>query len=664
MLKASAIKRLTNNNIANSLAPFFEAHSFKYVKGKQSFIKIFDKEITQIVEISKVEWGFDDDTNNHYLFFELRFGIEAQSFSKWLLEQTGIEFRRNMRRETPVQETQCYLTLDLMKIPVEDVNMYGMMSPSQRFKNFIAFSLSGPKYPDKDSIISVDEFIKEIAQNTLNHFNNCSNLQFIFEHRPHEFSLDYLHIQTYIGNIEIAKSYYQKHNEYFINEIRELMKMKSKDLADNLDYYKVFIKVAEKFTDTKYENPFESYGTIKLLTPQKQEIRITDSIVFEEIGRYDISEVKMKQYLINNEGAVIFHYNKDKIFHINKEENIAQEIVIEYPSEEEKYDINKLKILNGTDFLVNNYIIKSNNQIIQLSGDDEQRKNKRYKHLSTYYNVDYDSLKQKYYVVDEFIWIYDLNGNFESIAELPQNQYPSNESVRISYDPKERIQVLPNDQGILLRRYKDKKFHNCLINYDGKIIFEIEVNDNFFLFSNNSNFLFEHGDRGKAYLYDFKNKNKCIAMDIHPLKWKAYKDLHFGARDEYGVRKVEFSPDEEYIAAGVTFEKYIVWQLPTGNRIELFPSEDSLKKMGISIIEIDGKKILKSHTKYRTQKIHFFDNGDIFVIIHNNGSILVWNRKFENINFIGALYDITIHNEQFMSQVVNGELIIYKRIVQ
>jgi hypothetical protein len=60
MLKASAIKRLTNNNIAGSLATFFESHSFKYIKGRQSFTKAFDKDITQIVEINKVEWGFDE----------------------------------------------------------------------------------------------------------------------------------------------------------------------------------------------------------------------------------------------------------------------------------------------------------------------------------------------------------------------------------------------------------------------------------------------------------------------------------------------------------------------------------------------------------------------------------------------------------------------------
>ncbi len=656
MLKASAIKRLTNNNIANALAPFFESHSFKFVKGKHSFIKVFDEEITQIVEISNIEWGFDDDTNNHYLFFELKYGLETPQYSKWHLEQTGEEFLKHRVKTIPIKKIQCYLTLDLMEIPVEDVNVYGLTSPSQRFKRFIALSLTGLKYPEKESIISVEEFNTIIAQVALNSFNHSSNLQFIFEQNAHELWLDFLHIQAYLGNIEIVKPYYQKCYDKSLPNIKELLKTKSQYLKENLDWFKEFILTVEKLAGIKFENPFEDYGTIKRLNSKNQEIRITDNIIFEELHRFDISEIKIKEYLVNNEGDLLLCYNEDKILQINRDGELSNEFILPFIPEEKKLGVNPLKVLNGTDFLVNNYIFKPDNQIIQLTGDTELIKNRGSQHLNAYYYTDYDSLTQKYIVVnDEDIWKYNSKGKFESTTK--QSITFKNQNNRT------RFRFLINGKGLFIDRYDDNVVYECLINYDVRIVFEIEAKGyEYGSLSKKNSFLLNFGKREKAYIFDLKNKNKCTTLEIHPLKWKAYKDLHIGASDEYGFDRAAFSPDETYLVAGATFGKYIVWELPQCKRTELFPLEEYLKRMGGKIIEVGGQKILENDFwKNRVQSIHFFDDGDFFVMILKGKAILVWNRKFENVNFIGGLFNVDIHNDNFMSQVINGELILFKR---
>jgi hypothetical protein len=482
MLKTSAIKRLTNNNIANSLVPFFESHSFKFVKGKHSFIKTFDEEITQIVEISNVEWGFHDDTNNHYLFFELKYGLEATLYSKWYLKQIGEEFLKHRVKTIPIQKIQCYLTLDLMEIPVDDVNVYGLTAPSQRFKQFMALSLVGSKYPEKESIISVEEFNTQIAQIALNSFNESSNLQFIFEQHSHELVLDFLHIQAYLGNNEIVKPYYQKCYDKSLPNIKEQLKIKSQYLKESLDWFKEFILTVERLTGIKFENPFESYGTIKRVSSRNQQVQITDNIAFEEIFRFDVSEVKIKEYSVNDAGDLLFCYDEDKMLRINSE------------------------------------------------------------------------------------------GESSNVFTL---------------------QFIPEDK-----------------------------------------------------------KNGIIPLEI----------LNVGSSDEYDFDITAFSPDETYLVAGTKFGKYIVWELPQCKRIELFPSEQSLKRMGCKIIEVEGQKIFENdYWKNRIQSIHFFDNGGFFVMILKGKAILVWNRKFENVNFIGGFFNVTIHNENFMSQVINSELIVYKR---
>lgn len=158
-----------------------------------------------------------------------------------------------------------------------------------------------------------------------------------------------------------------------------------------------------------------------------------------------------------------------------------------------------------------------------------------------------------------------------------------------------------------------------------------------------------------------------------------YETLYFDEQqyDSYD-RDPAISPDGTYGIVRSSFGKEVVFQLPSGKRIELVPNVHYMHKYDDPIeSSVSPKKSYLAKYKdneyfvryneaamkfgYDEDGVVFIDNGDYFLLNHGNETS-VWNRKLENINFVNLKLTNAVIQKTHVFVKNENEYVFYKRM--
>ncbi len=652
MIRASTIKSLLTKKIIDDLSPKLSPYSFKYVKAKKSFVRTkdqFEQSIYIVTPFNPIR--YDNEAEIIRLHVDISAIIQIPAFEKWS-KKLGM----NLRFRHQVLVKNVYFT-----IAPEDFQDSDFYTPtkSQLFKNKMTAAIAGP---DKERISAeqnLDGTFLELVQN----LDLFSDVDTLFKNRPVPLSYQHIDLLAFAGPKDLAIEYYQKFYDFHIEEVEKNKEYPSKfmDYVERLDG---FIHKAKKVMNLDFPNPYKKEIAPKAL--EQTTIPIIDDCVFEEVLRLDTSTTMVQNRLINSKGdLVIFYKNNIHLFNHKGELIYKKEVPAKNGRAAFSWETFSGLIPATDQFFITNYIIQADHSFIELEFQLDAAALK--KKQSNYHVVDlaFSKEKSRYYLLCQknkkttVLWSYHLDGNFDT-------------SLEFSGVAKK---IILNKEWVVTSE-RDKK--NFIWDFDGKLIAEHPYgngNDKLAI-SPSLQYFICHSYSTKSQFYDLiKNKKKVLWA--HPTFISGYKEQFYNdINHNFGLNKAVFSPDESYIIGGADHGKYVAWELPKLNRIELIPDPSILDKFSKtrtnyqngqkfeetftpSIETLNEESFLKNRGN-EMGEVFFLNDGDSFVI-QINQSLLVWNRQFKNIGFIENVGYLKMHHPKYLTVLGKEELIVYKK---
>ncbi len=654
MIRESKIKELTNDKVVTLIDQLLNNYGFKYLKSKGHFIRQ-DNGFNQIISLytPSSPLTYEDDTEQIFLTFNVSPKIEIPEYEKWYLENLGEKTHFSYRFATLTSQ---------IELSFDDFNSESFYEPtaSQQFKRSVTLSLmSGIK--QNQEIIPIGDLLKIHIPNLVVKFKKNSNILKIHKNRENPFS--YIYLLLFGGYQELAIEKLHKYYEYLVNEIETKIEVSETEASSYIEALNRLIKESQKVTSLSFSNPYKR--SVKISDIKNDYFEFSLKTKFCEILRLDTSQFEIKSVDINLAGDILLFANNQKIIKLDYNGKLIFEKDIET-----KKGFDKIRwevpsgIVNGTNiFFVNNYIIKDDNTILELSLPDQKLKKGKLQspHISDFA---FCEKTNKYLIIYEDSFItFNINGQVEKSINIGQ-KYGSKIIVE-----KEWIVTQKRDTS------------NVILDYDGKTIatYKFGNGNNKFEFSSKYQHLICFFYSTKSQFYDLAN-NKKATLWAHPTFVKDYKGTMYNdIENNFGMDIAKFSPDNKYIVGGADHGKYVAWTLPKLERIELIPKDEMIELLeplkstwisngesGETItkaqkIMLDNQVFLKNR-RNEMSKIFFFENGDIFITELGHGKfILSWDRNFLNLTYNRIEGNLDLHSNRYLTQKTKTELTIYKQ---
>ncbi|MEO0684761.1 MAG: hypothetical protein AAFY76_06845, partial [Cyanobacteria bacterium J06649_11] len=242
-------------------------------------------------------------------------------------------------------------------------------SKAQIFKSYVTNVITGPNQPENG--IGLQEFIDEKLPELLNGLTQNSSPKYVYENRSHP--LKYPFFMWYHGFYDIANAQIDKSYQYLLGNIET-----GKNRKRDVERLKKFINNAKILTGKELDDP---YGTTfsKVPNKQQQRLKINEELVFNEILRYDIQNIKVYRVFINQNGEILLYFNQGRIGILHPDG--ASKLEFELPTPE-GYDKSLGNIPLGYDhsnkfFYASNVLLFENGETVILEIPQPTKKIKR-----------------------------------------------------------------------------------------------------------------------------------------------------------------------------------------------------------------------------------------------------------------------------------------------
>jgi WD40 repeat protein len=648
MIKSKSIKNLIFSKVVNLLEGVLEKRGFKYFKSKGIFIKrdgIFHQIINLNEPYSPIE--YNDETEELFLHFIVYGEIEIPDYEKWYNENV----EKGLQNLYSTSKIKSRVKLDLEDFEFED---FYQPTKSQMFKNAVTIGLGGGQ--KNENVIKIEQLISDKLPEIVKDLEDKSNMFNLFESREHPNSLRHYLLLLYSNtSVELVKQYFQKSHENKIQEIEEKLKISEAEASQYIEALNFSIDLAKKLLNIELTNPFSR--SIKVVPNGNENLDFTQKSKFKESLRIDISQFKVASHNIDKSGnvlLVVHNFTDTKtIFVLDKNGNTLFEKELKPRKGFEPFRLLKSgAIEQSNEFYVNNFIIRNNNELIELELPKIEKKKTQ---KSNIFNFVYDIKREKYLLLYEnYCLTYNKNGTLENDLVLPYKEFNYHSG-----------RIIPEKQWIITKR-KDKELF--VLDFQGQVVnsFEYSNGNNLYEFSNDLNYLICFFYAVKSQFFDLE-KEKKETLWAHPTYIKDYKEsMYNDVSHNFGMEKAKFSPDNQYIIGGACHGKYVAWTIPKLERKELIPSsevisllENSQKEYKLELVQF-GKETFFKNRGNRITDIFFLENGDFFLTVIGDKYSFVWNRDFGFIKCLQLDATINQHSNLYFTKSTKNEVVVFK----
>lgn len=652
MIKETKIKELIYEKVANLLDIELSKFGFKYLKSKRHFFrqeKCYKQIISLYSQHSPI--SYDDQTEQLFLAFTISTSIEIPDFDKWCLNT--LDGKTNFSHSIENFAYQMELTFD-------DFTDDDFFTPSAalEFKRKVSLSLFGANHQNRD-VASFSDLIYQIPL-FISSLSDKSDIREIFETRKYPLEYTYTYLLFFGGLTDLGQEQIHKTYQFIIEEIEEKLKNSENEASGSIAMLDDFIVIAKKVSDITFLNPYER--TIKIRENQNRKLEFSSKSVFCETLRIDISQFEISAFHVNTKGDILLFANNKTIFKLNSKGETTFEKTIEAPKGFDDLWNVKSGLISGTDdFYINNFVITAENVLVELILPAKKIKNKKLQnpHIT---DLVFSKKSGKYLVLYEnYFLIYSKTGLIEKTLEIEQGR---------------NNRIITEKEWIITQ---SKENANTINDFEGNQIgkYEFGNGNNEYQFSNSHDYFICFGYSTKSQFYDLKTAKK-ETLWAHPTFIKDYKErMYNDIEHNFDLAIAKFSPDDTYIVGGAYHGKYVAWNLPKNNRIELLPKPEYLELFephestvyceGKSetivtkpeFVDLDGQIFFKNRANH-ISNIIFLENGNLFLtVIPQSKMILVWNREFKNIGMQKIDNHIEYYCDKYLTQRTGNETIIY-----
>jgi WD40 repeat protein len=648
MIKKNKIEDLIQEKVVPQIETRLLEFQFKFQKSKKSFFKQLKNGFVHKITIYPASSPiiFNEETDKLFLVFYIDFRIENPAFDKWIYEKFDNKEQFSFQKErytTKIELSFEDFTSDSFYTP----------TPTQQFKQSILNSFI-QQYGTAE-IISYEVLIKEKIPYGLLTLDAYSDILTIFE--SHQKSYNSIFLLVFGGYMILAKELFNKDFESYISNINIELQKVNNDANRLINNLESFIAKVNKVTDLSLVNPFKR--SIKIRIPEDEIFEFSQKVKFKESLRLNISSFQIEAHFVNFNGFVLLITNNHKIIKLDPNGNSIFEYDIKLKKGFRQIDMYRPKIgeIRGTnDFYFNNYIITSQNDVIELVLPTTNLK-KGVIQNSTISDFAFWSKMEKYLIFFENnLLFYKKNGELEKSILM-------NERMG---------EIIIEKEWVITHTYN---VSTNILNFEGEILgtYETANGNTQFEFAPDYNYLTCFAYSTKSQFFDIST-GKNSTLWAHPTFVKGYKELMYNdIENNFGMDILKFSPDNKYMVGGAYHGKYVAWTLPSLKRVELIPSDEMIELFEPIIRQVDGVEIaiiaekiklddqifFKNRRNHMT-KIIFFENGDIFITEIGNGKfVLSWDRNFNNLNYKKIKGKLDFHSGKYLTQQTDSELIIY-----
>jgi WD40 repeat protein len=656
MLKKSKIEELPNDKVITLFDQALSKYGFKLLKSKQQFIRQ-ENDFNQIININTrdSQLVYDDNTGQLHLVFNIFSQIDSPNYENWYLEKFGEKVHFSLLFDTFTSQIE--LSFD----DFEKENFYELTA-SQKFKRNVTHSLMSRNSAHKD-IIFINELLETNIPLLVSKLQEHSDILHI--HKQREYPFQYIYLLIFGGYDEMAKTECQKYYDHFINEIETRIKISETEASGYIEALDKFIKNIQKVSTLSFTNPYKAYKrSVKIFESKSDSFEFSQKTKFSEVLRLDISQFEVKSLNINPIGDILLFTDNKKILKLNSKGELVFEKDIETKKGFDRiiWGVPSGVIKGTNDFFINNYIITSENELLELPLPIQKLKKGKLQNPHIADLAFWD--KEDVYVViyeDNFL-VFSKNGALEKTINIAQKYHS---------------RIIIEKEWIVTQ---NKEAANSILKFNGEPVgtYEYGNGNNYYEFSPNYQYLICFFYSTKSQFYDLTNGKKGTLW-AHPTFIKDYKEkMYDDINHNFGMTIAKFSPDNKYIVGGADHGKYVAWTLPKLDRIELIPqiemieqlepyvwtrrsngkSEDIVTKAELVVLE--NQTFLKNRSN-EISKIIFFENGDTFITELGSGKfVLSWSRNFDNLTYkkIGGILDF--HSDKYLTQRSKTEIIIYE----
>lgn len=452
----------------------------------------------------------------------------------------------------------------------------------------------------------------------------CSDAQMLNRLKPYRFGFDYSNFLIFIGKIEEAKLAYLENHTKLKDKIEKKEFSEREYESDCQIVLKNFVKYGKDILGLELSIAYKPKNvSVKI----GGKFCIHNELNFEEAYSIVKSPNGIFDYYVNMNGeTIISHANDDLITIWSKEGVMLIECRVEQSTDKIVGYIEDCDV-----FFVNNFLITRTLEVKQLK-PPLIIVNRKEVVVSNY------RCTKPVYFRDEKQWVilysfyHKKNTN---IAHFYDENFNLTKTVPLDND---FLDIIPTTKWILTCK-RSTYFH--INDFDGNLIVELESNNaasghyylDYHCFTKSFSHLFSFSYYVKSQLFnlsDFSMK----ALWAHTTYEKDYKELLYNdINHNFGVTKASFSPDDTYLVAGACHGKYVAWNLPGYERIELIPNAEYLAKMPNAEVVFIGKNRYLKNRNHQMGNIQFWENGKYFSFQINQDT-LIFNRQFEHIQTI------------------------------
>jgi len=653
MVRESKIKELTNEKVTSLIDTELSKYGFKFLKSKRQFIRQ-ENGFNQIVNIYTPysPLVYDENTEQIHLVFNISSQIENPDYENWCLEKFGEKNHLSNRIENLTSQVE---------LSFQDFGSESYYEPtaSQQFKHNVTVSLMGGNNSHKD-IVPITDLLKANIPNLVSKLKENSNILHIHQNR--EYPFQYIYLLVFGGYNEIANVEFQKYYDHLISLIQTKIKISETEASGYIEELNRLVKGSRKVTALSFSNPFKL--SVKISESKSDWFEFSQTTKFTEILRLDISQFEVKSLNINSNGDILIFADNNKVIKLNSKGESVFEVEIEVKKGFDKiFREVPTGVIKGTNnFFVNNYIITSDNEFLELPLPIQKLKKGKLQNPHVIDLAFWDKADMYLVIYEDNFLAYNKNGELKKVINI-EEKYGSRIIVE-----KEWVITQKRDSAIKI------------LNFDGETIetYEYGNANNYYEFSPNYQYLICFFYSTKSQFHDLKNGKKGTLW-AHPTFLKDYKEkMYNDINHNFGMTIAKFSPDNKYIVGGADHGKYVAWTLPQLERVELIPqhdmitllephkttrfsndkSEDIITKA--ELINLENQTFLKNRGN-EIRRINFFENGDIFITELNHGNyILSWDRNFTNLTYKKLEGRLDFHSNNSMTQRTKTEVIIYE----
>lgn len=649
MIKKSKIKELINDKVAPILSDELTKHGFKYQKSKQLFSRQDTKGFSHIINISAPYSPLvhDDSTDKLSFVFEVYGEIKIPSYEKWTFDTLG--YQTNFYFNTEILTSKIELSFD----DFDDDSSYAPTA-SQQFKRIVTLALTRDSN-FHDGLIPLDDFLNIRIPNLVSRISENADILKIYKssHSPFQ----HINLLFFGGYVDLANEEFEKYYQFLVQEIENKLKISEAEAHNSIGVLNWLIKNVKKVANLTFVNPFE--GSIKVLNSKNEKFEFSKKTQFIEKLRLDISQFEIRAFNINPLCEILIITKNQKLIKINSKGELVFEREIENIPNIWAFGV----IEETNDFFMNNYIFTPDNNIIELNLPVQKLKKGQVQYAV---NSDfaYWHKNEKYLIVYEGTFlVFSKDGSLESSIDIGE---------------KYRSKILAKREWILIQKGETA---NIILNFDGKVLgtYEFGKGNTLYEFSPNYEFLISFSYSTKSQFYNLINGDKNTLW-AHPTYLKDYKEkIYNGVSHNFGMNIAKFSPDNKYIVGGADHGKYVAWNLPKLERIELMPSDEvielleplitswsNINERGVDVTKVEkvtlGSQTFLKNRRNDMSQIIFFEDGDIFITELGYGKfVLSWDRNFKNLTYKKIDGRLDFHSQKYLTQNTSKELIIYQQ---